>query len=256
MSMALSVTPSPAASEDNVAPSSENLKGSANGTTLQGRVSMTDLTAPTPQRQWEASVLPNLKIGARLLGDANVSPEGLWYKIPEWIAGTWDVTYDKPDTWHKGSTEKMGRVRDRNGDIWSYSRGIITSRPWEEGADKDCTVINIMGGAVPQYSNRGAFDIRHRNIGITKRKNNSIIRMLVSVELSKYVRLSSGQLHEERNMHHLINEGFDGVIPGDISFRTWTKTAPFKQDESMVPDFYAYLRSHNMNDLIPIDEKS
>lgn len=218
---------------------------------LKGTISIDDLAAQIPEPAWEAKVLPSLLVGAKLLGISEIAPDGLWYKIPDWLAGTWKADYDEANQYRKSSSEKLGRVKDSKGEIWNYSRGFITTRPWKEEDDDSCTVINIVGGDVPLLNSDGSFTTIHRYIAVSHRSDRSIIRALVTVQREKYVQLSDGKVRQECEMTHLLNQGFEGVEPKSKWTKTFAREAPFEQEDALLDEFGKFLKSHNMIDLIP-----
>ncbi len=228
---------------------------------LKGSVTIQDIAAPT-SGQWDTSVLPKLKLGTRLCGDLTSQPEGIWYRIPSWAAGTW-----RGDDKHRLSVQKttnvdettrIGSEIDRKGDIWAYSRGFVMTRPWDAVGEENSQVVNVMGGDIPLLPEPNSFQTIRRDSALTvnsKKQDTQIIRMLATLLKQKYVRLENGQLHQVCNMTHIVNEGFDGVHKSTDWSRTLTKIAPFKVDTTpeLVASFRAYLRAHDMADLVPVE---
>lgn len=223
---------------------------------LQGRVSIQELASPAGD--WDATVLPKLRTGTTLTGDLTTPPEGLWYRVPGWAAGTWDVSDREPGPFStKHANVKIGALKDSKGDVWQFSKGFITGRPWDDGpAERNCQVINALGTTVPGASDRNSFAVTNRDISITHRKvNNSIIRMLVSESKEKYIRgaSSDNEMVLVINTTHVINKGFEGVGGGFELVRNYRRIHQFQPDTSpeMLASFREYLVSHNMADLVP-----
>lgn len=222
---------------------------------LQGSVSIQELASPAGD--WDATVLPKLRTGSRLAGDLTTPPEGLWYRVPGWAAGTWDVSDREPGPFStKHANVKIGALKDSRGEVWQFSKGFITGRPWDDApAERNCQVINVLGTTVPGVIDRNTFAVTNRDIAITHRKvNNSIIRMLVSERKEKYTRgADSDEMVLVINTTHVLNKGFEGVGGGFELVRNYRRIRQFQPDTSpeMLASFREYLVSHNMADLVP-----
>ena len=221
---------------------------------LIGSVTMTELAAPKGI-EWDESVLPKLRNRFQLTGQTDAQPEGLWYRVPKWAAGTWIASQDNANKFSsKPVTKTIGSLQDANGDIWQYSGGFVTARPWDELKPGDCEVINLIGGDIPMEVTADSYEIWNRNISITQTlKDHRTVRALISRTSQKYVLQNDGTIKQICNMTHLINQNFEGVEPTTDWSVTFKRTGPFKENASpeMVAGFHEYLKAHGMAELIP-----
>lgn len=221
---------------------------------LRGGVSITDVASPLPLKQWDETVLPRLQVGCTLSGNPNVAPEGYWYKVPASLAGKWRLTTDGA-VGSSRSTITIGRKVDLQGEVWDFSRGFVTSRPWKESpAQPNCEVLNVMGVTLLDALDSESFTTAHRDIAITySLQDKRVIRALVSMLTESY-QLESGQLQKFTTMTHIINNGFTGVSPKSQDTATYTRMSKFSDDQSpeVTASFRNFLTSHGMADRVPI----
>lgn len=96
---------------------------------LEGRVEHSDQLPPLE---------PNLKVGAtfNIAKLKKLTPNNRWYKLPNWIVGTWKTEYQTNyykynynsrsesfdiDTFGYRGAETLGHQKDRLGEIWQYT---------------------------------------------------------------------------------------------------------------------------------------
>ena len=224
---------------------------------LQGKVeASTELPA----------IPPELRAG-RAFKDENLPAMGTsqgWYWIPSWFAGTWhrevqtNFTPIGPKTELSRSLDEhqTGEQVDRNGGIW-----VHFSLPKKDTVEDEQTIeYQIITYSEPILTNETQIVGRYRALTIqVSKRNGKIVRVSQKEQFDTKRSEGQGAVFQDAWLT-VYNER--GIQLGSQQVQThYYQIRPFKPIDidpetglDLRQDFKAYLMSHGLANLVPVDE--
>lgn len=223
---------------------------------------------------------PHWKVGRKLDENKLPSPGShstiIWWRIPDWLAGTWRTTgkvkrlslinlerseqtsgFDAIDVKYPDA-EVIGYQRDRQGYIWTCVPAPYVGR----SVQKDGINISVVHSALPLELSDNQVVIRFLATTMTvDRQKGRIISVTQRESLQTYKPIETGKLLVQASMRYFDAEGnprYESKVLSQSSRHELYKETSYLPASGLVPtlidlrkSFDNFLRSKNMDALIP-----
>ncbi len=205
----------------------------------------------------EFASLPYKLTRGSLFDEKQLKAIKIWYRIPNWLAGTWqsDSFIIDGNTYEKKFVFTVGKLPDRNGDIWDTVTMPNISYPCP--LTRNLKKILLEFKASNSYKND--FTLKYLSYFF---KVNPFTKKIVNDFLTKSTEYHTFTLIEPGCVKFQVNDTYRG---GENNESASTKNVayvaknknPFKpknysdSGEDLKADFIQFLKSHNLSTLIP-----
>lgn len=219
-------------------------------------------------------VTPTLRAGAKY--DESLFPKSIpgnsWYKIPDWLAGTWEKKYQTNEFYYNYKTGKQYRVHqkqlaearnfrgfqmDATGGIWEFNRA-----PYKQKVDEKKTYESLLiKSVIPLELTEDKVVIREVVVRVqVDKKSGRIVNVFQSEDLNTYTPVpgKDGMVNQNFSIKLFDKNGNPLMVQDSVS--TQNRVEPFKPRNSydgkdMKGLFKNFLLSLGRSDIVPGDSR-
>ncbi len=211
-------------------------------------------------QQWEERVLPTIQPGA-VFNDSMLPKQGViesWYKVPDWMAGTW--AHDYSDQFMAGkngpptharlkdhNAQTFGHLQDRSGSWWETLRVPFVNK--SEVANEIMVRTVMRSTAIPRSADE--FELITESIDVYYNRSTAVI---ISVDRRRdatvFVPRKAGGVHSLQSVQSQIF-GRGSIVTNWYGIAPPTVIPQWTDGSDLRPSFARFLQSHEMAELIP-----